>query len=62
MSRSTDQSDEDKDAWLDDFVEKMSKPGPREETFFKERQKQRLGVGLDPAGSLVRASGASSKL
>ncbi|WP_434054457.1 MAG: hypothetical protein RDA78_06095 [Roseibium sp.] len=41
--------------WLDDFVEKMSQPGPNEEAHFAERRKRRLGVGLNAAGEIVRA-------
>lgn len=62
MPRSKDHSEMDTDVWLDAFVEKMSKPGPREEAFFKERQQQGLGVGLDNAGNLVHAHEASLKL
>jgi hypothetical protein len=48
-------TDEEKDVWLDSFVEKMSEPGPAEEEHFAQRRRLGLGVGLDSAGNLVRA-------
>ncbi len=47
-------TDEEKDVWLDSFVEKMGHPGPDEETFFARRWQLGLVVGLDAAGNLVR--------
>lgn len=61
MARAADHSDKETDAWLDAFVEKMGKPGPDEKVHFKERRQNGVGVGLDDAGKLVRASGAPSK-
>lgn len=45
---------EEKDVWLDSFVEKMGLPGPNEESFFARRRQLGLGVGLDAAGNLIR--------
>jgi len=47
-------TDEEKDVWLDSFVEKMGQPGPGEEAFFERRRQLGLGVGLDASGKLVR--------
>ncbi|MFC0205334.1 ParD-like family protein [Novosphingobium soli] len=47
-------TDEEKDVWLDSFVEQMSRPGPGEEAFYARRRQLGLGVGLDDAGNLVR--------
>lgn len=47
-------TDEEKDVWIDSFVEKMGQPGPDEEAFFARRRQLGLGVGLDTAGNLVR--------
>lgn len=48
-------TDEEKDVWLDSFVEKMGQPGPGEEEHFAQRRQLGLGVGLDAGGNLVRA-------
>ena len=48
---------EEKDVWLDSFVEKMAQPGSDEDAFFARRQLG-LGVGLDAAGNLVREKAA----
>jgi len=50
----TDLTDEEKDVWLDGFVEKMGRPGSDEDAFFARRRQLGLGVGLDAAGNLVR--------
>jgi hypothetical protein len=52
----TDLTDEEKDVWLDGFVEKMGRPGSDEDAFFARRRQLGLGVGLDaaPATSCVR--------
>lgn len=52
-------SDEEKDVWLDSFVEKMGQPGPDEEAFFARRRQLGLGVGLDEVGNLVREDTAA---
>lgn len=51
-------TDEEKDVWLDSFVEKMGQPGPDEDAFFARRRQLGLGVGLDMAGNLVREKAA----
>ncbi len=50
----TELTDEEKDVWLDSFVEKMGQPGSDEEDFFARRRQLGLGVGLDAAGNIVR--------
>lgn len=50
----TDLTDEERDVWLDSFVEKMGQPGADEDAFFNRRRQLGLGVGLDAAGNLVR--------
>lgn len=45
---------EEKDVWLDSFVERTSQPGPEEDAWFTQRRKLGLGVGLDSSGNLVR--------
>lgn len=45
---------EEKDVWLDSFVEKIGKPSAGEDAFFARRRQLGLGVGLDPSGHLVR--------
>ena len=50
----TNLTDEEKDVWLDSFVEKMRQPGSDEDAFFARRRQLGLGVGLDAAGNLVR--------
>ncbi len=47
-------TNEEKDVWIDSFVEKIGQPGPEEEAFFARRRRLGLGVGLDAAGNLVR--------
>ncbi|MFC4593708.1 ParD-like family protein [Sphingobium tyrosinilyticum] len=47
-------TDEEKDVWLDGFVEKMGQSGSDEDAFFARRRQLGLGVGLDAAGNLVR--------
>lgn len=42
---------------LNEFVEKMGRPGPLEEAFFKRRRALGLGVGLDGNGKIVRQKG-----
>lgn len=56
----TELSTEEKDVWLDRFVEKMGQPGPDEEAWFTGRRKLGLGVGLDAAGNLVREKAAGA--
>lgn len=50
----TELSEEEKEVWLDSFVEKIGKPGSDEKSFFARRRKLGLGVGLDAGGNLVR--------
>lgn len=52
---------EEKDVWLDGFVEKMGRAGPDEEAFHARRRRLGLGVGLDEAGNLVRETSASDR-
>lgn len=52
-------TDEEKDIWIDSFVEKMEQPSPNEEAFFARRRQLDLGVGLDGAGNLVREDAAT---
>ena len=54
----TDLTDEEKDVWLDSFVEKMGQPGSDEDAFFARRRQLGLGVGLDEGGNLVREKAA----
>jgi hypothetical protein len=54
----TDLTDEEKDVWLDSFIEKMGQPGTDEDAFFARRRQLGLGVGLDEAGNLVREKAA----
>ncbi len=61
MSPTNVETDKETEAWLDEFVEKMSKPGPHEEAKFEERRRYGLGVGLDAEGNLVHASGKPLK-
>ena len=58
--KSRKSNDEEID-WLDDFVEKMSQPGPNEEAHFAERRKRGVGVSLDAAGEIVRAAKSPGK-
>jgi len=51
-------TEQEKDVWLDSFVEKMGQPGSDEEDFFSRRRQVGLGVGLDAAGNIVRAKTA----
>ncbi|EMD83272.1 TA system antitoxin ParD family protein [Pacificimonas flava] len=46
-------SEEEKDVWLDTFVEKMGQPSAGEEAFFANRRRLGMGVGLDESGKLV---------
>lgn len=55
----TDLTDEEKDVWLDSFVEKMGGAGADEDAFFARRRRLGLGVGLDGAGNLVREEAAA---
>lgn len=54
-------TDEEKDVWLDSFVEKMGRPGSDEDAFFARRRQLGLGVGLDlnqpPSHCLTFANG-----
>lgn len=47
-------TDEEKDVWLDAFVDSMGQLGPGEKRFFDDRRSLGLGVGLDETGALVR--------
>jgi len=49
---------EEKDVWLDSFVEKMEQPGPDEKSYFARRRQLGLGVGLDATGNLIREEAA----
>lgn len=51
-------TDDEKDVWIDSFVEKMGQLGLNEEAFFARRHQIGLGVGLDAAGNLVREDSA----
>lgn len=48
-------STKEQEAWLNNFVQRMSGAGPVEQLFFGERQQLKLGVGLDRHSNLVRA-------
>jgi hypothetical protein len=50
----TELTSEEKDVWLDSFVEKMGQPRSEEEAWFAQRRQLGLGVGLDTAGNLIR--------
>lgn len=52
----TELQEEEAIAWLDAFTEKMSVPSPNEQAFHTERRRLGRGVGLDPAGKLIRAN------
>lgn len=41
--------------WLDDFTERMMRPGQEEEEFFARRRQRGLGAGLDENGKLMRS-------
>ena len=40
---------------LDALTDKLSVPGPDKESFFEDRRRKELGVGLDDEGNLVGA-------
>lgn len=61
MSPTNVGTNKETEAWLDEFVEKMSKPDPHEVAKFEERRRLGLGVGLDSKGNLVHASGKPLK-
>ena len=46
---------EEKAIWSEAFLEKMSSPGPEEETFFADLRKVGTAVGLDASSNIVRA-------
>lgn len=48
----------DDERWLDDFIQRMARPGPAEGAFFERRQRLGLGVGLDANGTLIYARDA----
>jgi hypothetical protein len=48
--------------WSAKFAEAMDQPGPEEETYFKNRRKLGLGVGLDDDGAIVRQKGPVFRL
>lgn len=52
---------EEKDVWLDAFVDTMGEPGPDEEAFYARRRKLGLGVGLDEDGNFVRGEDVLTK-
>lgn len=41
--------------WTEQFLEKVSVPGPAEEAFFEELRNSGLAVGLDENGQLTHA-------
>ena len=49
---------EEKDVWLDSFVQKMGKPGSDEEARFARRLQRDLGVVLDSDRNVVREKAA----
>lgn len=56
---STRPRDDEEDAWLDTFTQKMEKPSEAEKAFFSRRQSLGRGVGLDAGGNLVYATHAT---
>ncbi len=50
----TELTEDEKDVWIDSFVETMGQAGPDEEAFFARRRQLGLGVGVDAGGNLVR--------
>jgi hypothetical protein len=48
-------SAEEKAVWSEKFLEKMSEPGPGEESFFADLRKSGEAVGLDASGNIVHA-------
>ena len=46
---------EEKAAWSERFLVKMSEPGPAEEAFFTELRVSGKAVGLDASGKLIAA-------
>ena len=44
---------EEKAVWSEQFVAKMSEPGPDEDAFFADLRASGKAVGLDPAGKIV---------
>lgn len=48
-------TEEEDAAWTDSFIEKMGESSDEEETFFAERRRLGVGVGLDASGSLIYA-------
>lgn len=49
-------TEEEKAVWSEEFLKKMSEPGPDEEAFFADLRKSGKAVGLDAAGNIVRAN------
>lgn len=41
------------ESWVDEFLEKMSRPSEVEKDFFAQRKALGLGVGMDEDGKLV---------
>ncbi len=48
-------SAEEKSIWSEQFVTKMSEPGPSEEAFFSDLRKSGKAVGLGASGQIVYA-------
>ena len=53
----TELSEEEEAAWLDEFTAKMAAPSATEVAFFAKRNGLGRGVGLDAGGNLVYAKG-----
>jgi hypothetical protein len=48
-------SAEEKSVWSEQFVAKMSEPGPGEEAFFSELRKSGKAIGIDGSGRIAYA-------
>ncbi|MCP1199873.1 ParD-like family protein [Notoacmeibacter sp. MSK16QG-6] len=50
-----DLSDEEHDVWADTLMSELAAPTDEERSFFSERQRLGLGVGLSDGGEIVKA-------
>lgn len=57
----TELSEEEEAAWLDEFTSKMAEPSAAEAAFFEKRKMLGRGVGLDAGGNLVYAKGDAAE-
>lgn len=56
-----DLTDDEQEQYFERFDELLSKPSPTANAFFKDRQEQGLGVGMDETGNIIEQQPAKGR-